>query len=145
MTEQDWDTWLTTAAWHDFNEKYHPGNWRGWYDFGLGALGDWGAHILDTIHQFLDLGLPYEIEAVHVKNPNDYFFPLETTLKFRFPSREEMPPVDITWYDGVANLPPFPEGYDSVTATVDNSIPPPGGVPQQTRPTSNREDLSRVK
>lgn len=133
MTDKDWDTWLTTAAWHDFNEKYHPGNWRGWYDFGLGALGDWGAHILDTIHQFLELGLPYEIQPVHTKNPNDYFFPLETTLKFRFPSRGEMPPVDITWYDGVENLPPFPEGYDSVTASVDNTIPPPGGVPQQTK------------
>ena len=133
MTEADWDTWLTTAAWHDFNGKYHPGNWRGWYDFGLGALGDWGAHILDTIHEFLELGLPYEIEAVHVKNLNDYFFPLETTLRFRFPSRGDMPPCDITWYDGVANLPPFPEGYDSVTATVDNTIPPPGGVAQQQR------------
>ncbi len=140
MTDQDWDTWLTTAAWHDFNEKYHPGNWRGWYDFGLGALGDWGAHILDSIHEFLDLGLPYEIDPVHVKNLNDYFFPLETTLKFRFPSREEMPPVDITWYDGVANLPPLPEGYDTVTATVDNTIPPPGGVQQQApqRPQGNQ-------
>jgi len=141
MTDQDWDTWLTTSAWHDFNEKYHPGNWRGWYDFGLGALGDWGAHILDTAHEFLELGLPYEIEAV-VKNPNDYFFPLETTLKFRFPSRGEMPPVDITWYDGVANLPPFPEGYDTVTATVDNTIPPPGGVPQQTRQSQTRRPQS---
>jgi len=134
MTEQDWDTWTTTAAWHDFNEKYHPGNWRGWYDFGLGALGDWGAHILDTIHEFLDLGLPYEIEPVHIKNLNDYFFPLETTLKFRFPSRGDMPPVDITWYDGVQNLPPVPEGYDTVTASVDNSIPPPGGVQQAPQP-----------
>ncbi len=134
MTDKDWDTWLTTAAFHDFNEKYHPGNWRGWYDFGLGALGDWGAHILDTIHQFLDLGLPYEIEPVHIKNLNDYFFPLESTIKFRFPSRGDMPPVDITWYDGVENLPPLPEGYDSVEATVDNTIPPPGGVPQQARP-----------
>lgn len=45
-----------------------------------------------------------------------------------------MPPVDITWYDGVENLPPLPEGYDSVEATVDRTIPPPGGVPQQARP-----------
>jgi len=131
MTDKDWDTWLTTAAYHDFNEKYHPGNWRGWYDFGLGALGDWGAHILDTIHQFLDLGLPYEIEPLHIKNLNDYFFPLESTIKFRFPSRGDMPPVDIIWYDGVENLPPLPDGYDSVEATVDRTIPPPGGVPQQ--------------
>lgn len=131
MTDKDWDTWLTTAAFHDFNEKYHPGNWRGWYDFGLGALGDWGAHILDTIHEFLDLGLPYEIEPVHLRNLNDYFFPLETTLKFRFPSRGDMPACDITWYDGVENLPPFPEGYDTVVATTDNTIPPPGGTREQ--------------
>ena len=44
----DWDTWLTTAQWHDFNGKYHPGNWRGWFDFGMGAIGDWAAHIIDT-------------------------------------------------------------------------------------------------
>jgi len=131
MTDKDWDTWLTTASYHDFNEKYHPGNWRGWYDFGLGALGDWGAHILDTIHEFLDLGLPYEIEPVHVRNLNDYFFPLESTIKFRFPSRGDMPACDITWYDGVENLPPVPEGYFSVNAAVDNNIPPPGGVNQQ--------------
>ena len=139
MTDKDWDTWLTTAAFHDFNEKYHPGNWRGWYDFGLGALGDWGAHILDTIHEFLDLGLPYEIEAVHVKNLNDYFFPLETTLLFRFPSRGDMPPVDITWYDGVQNLPPVPEGYFSVQAATDNTIPPPGGVTQKPSATQGKQ------
>lgn len=134
MTDKDWDTWLTTAAYHDFNEKYHPGNWRGWYDFGLGALGDWGAHILDTIHEFLDLGLPYEIEPMHVKNLNDYFFPLESTIRFRFPSRGDMPACDITWYDGVENLPPLPDGYFSVDAATDNTIPPPGGVTQQARP-----------
>jgi predicted dehydrogenase len=145
MTDKDWDIWLTTAAYHDFNEKYHPGNWRGWYDFGLGALGDWGAHILDTIHEFLDLGLPYEIEPVHVKNLNDYFFPLETTLLFRFPSRGDMPPCDITWYDGVQNLPPVPDGYFSVNATTDNTIPPPGGVPQQAAaPRGNQQRIPQA-
>ncbi|HEX2968085.1 MAG TPA: Gfo/Idh/MocA family oxidoreductase [Bacteroidales bacterium] len=143
MTDKDWDTWLTTAAFHDFNEKYHPGNWRGWYDFGLGALGDWGAHILDTIHEFLDLGLPYEIEPVHIKNLNDFFFPLETTLKFRFPSRGDMPPVDITWYDGVQNLPPLPEGYFSVEASVDKTIPPPGGQPVNDKPQPAKVEQKR--
>lgn len=146
MTEKDWDTWLTTAGYHDFNKKYHPGNWRGWYDFGLGALGDWGAHILDTIHEFLDLGLPYEIEPLHIKNLNDYFFPLESTIRFRFPSRGDMPPCDITWYDGVENLPPFPEGYDSVIATVDTTIPPPGGVPQPAKePAVKKEQPERPR
>jgi hypothetical protein len=142
MTDKDWDTWLTTAAYHDFNEKYHPGNWRGWYDFGLGALGDWGAHILDTIHEFLELGLPYEIEPLHVRNLNDYFFPLESTIRFRFPGRGDMPACDITWYDGVENLPPFPDGYFSVDAAVDNTIPPPGGVTEKPRQQQQRRPQS---
>lgn len=131
MTEKDWDTWLATAGYHDYNEMFHNGNWRGWYDFGMGALGDWGAHIIDTIHEFLELGLPYEINPLHVKNLNDYFFPLETTLQFRFASRGEMPPCDLTWYDGVDNLPPFPAGYDTVENAIDNKIPPPGGTKEQ--------------
>ncbi|HQK54174.1 MAG TPA: Gfo/Idh/MocA family oxidoreductase [Sedimentibacter sp.] len=131
MTDKDWDTWLSTAAYHEFNEKYHPGNWRGWYDFGLGALGDWGAHILDTIHEFLELGLPYEINPIHIRNHNDFFFPLESTILFRFPSRGDMPACDITWYDGVENLPPLPEGYDKVTVRTDTDIPSPGGAPEQ--------------
>ena len=111
----DWDTWLATAPGHDYNGKYHPGNWRGWYDFGMGAIGDWAAHIIDTCHQFLDLGLPYEIEPLKLTGANDFFFPKETTLRFKFPSRGEMPPVELTWYDGQKNFPPLPAGYGKTT------------------------------
>ena len=52
--EMDWDTWLCACPYHDYNAKYDQGNWRCWYDFGMGALGDWGAHILDTVHEFLN-------------------------------------------------------------------------------------------
>lgn len=107
----DWDTWLTGVPYHDFSDKYHYGNWRCWYDFGMGALGDWGAHILDTVHEFLELGLPYEVDPVMLKGHNDYFFPMSSTIRFRFPRRKEMPALDITWYDGVDNLPPLPQGY----------------------------------
>jgi predicted dehydrogenase len=120
----DWDTWLGTAMWHDFNKKYHPGDWRSWYDFGMGALGDWGAHILDTVHEFLALGLPYEVEPTYLKGSNDFFFPLSSTIKFRFGARGAMPPVDVTWYDGVDNLPPLPAGYGS--SERDPNIPPSG-------------------
>ena len=111
----DWDTWLTTSSWHDFNGKYHPGNWRGWFDFGLGALGDWGAHIVDTCHEFLQLGLPYEIDPVKITDGNDFFFPKETTLRFQFASRGNMPPVEMTWYDGENNFPTLPAGYGKTT------------------------------
>lgn len=117
----DWKTWLCAAPYHEYNEKYHQGEWRCWYDFGMGALGDWGAHILDTIHEFLELGLPYEISLVKENGHNDYFFPYSSTILFRFPQRKGMPPVDITWYDGLDNLPPIPAGYG--VSGLDPNIP----------------------
>jgi len=121
----DWDTWLMTSMYHDFSDKFHYGNWRGWYDFGMGALGDWGAHILDSIHEFLDLGLPYEVECLKADSHNDYFFPKASTILFKFPKRGKMPPLDITWYDGVNNVPQVPEGYGTVD--IDPNIPPVAG------------------
>lgn len=108
----DWDLWhTTTAKFHEFNSKYHPGNWRGWHDFGTGCFGDWGAHILDTIHQFLELGLPQTIEATKMVGRSDYIFPMESTIKFSFPARGSMPAMDIDWYDGVANKAPVPKEF----------------------------------
>ena len=110
-SNMDWNTWLGAVPFHDYNSKYHQGDWRCWYDFGMGVLGDWGAHILDTVHEFLDLGLPYEIKMLKAEGHNDYFYPYSSTILFRFPQRRDMPPVDITWYDGIDNLPPLPRGY----------------------------------
>jgi len=108
----DWDLWhTTTAKYHEFSSKYHPGNWRGWHDFGTGCFGDWGAHILDTIHQFLELGLPETIEATKLVGRNDYIFPMESTIRFKFPARGDMPAMDIDWYDGVKNKPPVPKEF----------------------------------
>lgn len=103
-----WDLWHTTAEERSFSERFHPGNWRGWYRYGMGALGDWAPHILDTAHRFLELGLPTEIEVVHLRQPNPYIFPLETTLKFNFAARGDKPPVEVYWYDGVDNAPTAP-------------------------------------
>lgn len=87
----------------------------------MGCLGDWGAHILDTVHEFLELGLPYEVSMKYANGHNDYFFPYSSTILFRFPQRKGMPPVDITWYDGLDNLPPIPAGYG--VSGLDPNIP----------------------
>jgi len=106
----DWDKWLTTAQYRPYNEKLHPGNWRSWYEFGNGAFGDWGPHILDTIHRFLELGLPEKVEAVKLIGPKENIFPMGSTIKFDFPARgKTMPAMDITWYDGIDNRPPRPK------------------------------------
>ncbi len=121
----DWDTWLAQVPFHDYNRNYINGDWRCWYDFGNGALGDWGAHILDTAHEFLKLGLPTEVSAVKLEGHNPYVFPMASTLSFKFPARGALPPVEITWYDGVKNFPELPAGYGK--SVVADDVPPPGG------------------
>ena len=123
----DWDLWHTTQQFHEFNGKYHPGNWRSWYDFGMGALGDWGAHLIDTIHEFLDLGLPTEITPVKFEGWNTYFFPMSSTINFKFPRRGKMPAMDITWWDGIGNYPPVPEGYG--ISEMSSDVPMINGKP----------------
>ena len=120
----DWNTWTSAAAYHGYNKDYHLGQWRCWYDYGMGALGDWGAHIIDTAHEFLNLGLPYEVEAVKLEGHNKFFFPMSSTIAFRFPQRGNMPALDITWYDGVNNIPSVPDGYG--VSELDPNIPPVG-------------------
>lgn len=119
--DMDWDTWLCAQQWHDYHQDYHQGQWRCWYDFGMGALGDWGAHLLDTVHEFLELGLPYEITMKYADGHNDYFYPFSSTILFKFGARNGMPPVDVTWYDGLDNLPPIPAGYG--VSGLDPNIP----------------------
>lgn len=121
----DWDTWLGVVKHHDYNHDFHMGQWRCWYDFGMGALGDWGAHILDTAHQFLDLGLPTEINPTYLKDHNPFFFPMSSTILFKFPERGTMPAVDVTWYDGLDNIPAVPEGYG--VSEIDPNIPTVAG------------------
>ena len=127
----DWDTWLMTAEHHDFHEDFINGQWRCWYDFGMGALGDWGAHTMDDSHQFLKLGLPIEVDPIKTEGHNPLFYPQATTLAFKFPKRENMPPLTLTWYDGVENLPIIPEGYG--TLDVDPNIPPVNGKVKPTK------------
>lgn len=121
----DWNVWLATAQHHNYNHGYCDGEWRSWLDFGNGALGDWGAHIFDTAHEFLNLGLPAEIDPVKLDGYSQFIFPQASTLSFKFPARGHLPPVELTWYDGVHNRPPLPAGFGA--GVVDPNIPPPTG------------------
>jgi predicted dehydrogenase len=104
----DWDLWHGAQPMHPFSTRLHPQTWRGWFDYGNGAFGDWGPHILDTSHRFLELGLPHTIEAVRRDQPTPYIFPQASTVRFDFAARGAKPPVEVWWYDGVANRPPLP-------------------------------------
>ncbi len=107
----DWDLWLSVAAPRPYSEAYAPRNWRGWYDFGAGALGDMACHVLDGAWWALrlDAAPRYSVEIVDATDRNAYSFPTSQVLRYRFPARAGMGPVDVYWYDG-ANLPPWPQG-----------------------------------
>ena len=107
----DWDTWLGTASYHAYSKDYVQGEWRSWYDFGNGCLGDWGAHTMDTMHRFFDLGLPTEIQIKDVQGWNPFVFPMQDTLKFRFAAKGRRPAIDLDWYEGLTNKPVLPKGY----------------------------------
>jgi predicted dehydrogenase len=123
----DWDTWLGQSPFHPFHKDYINGDWRCWYDFGNGALGDWGAHIIDSAHQFLDLGMPESVTLEMIKGHNSHVFPMSSTLKFHFPERsKKMPAMDLVWSEGVGNLPALPDGFNN-TKSNDKAAPASGG------------------
>jgi predicted dehydrogenase len=105
----DWDLWLGPAPERPFNHAYLPVVWRGWYDFGCGALGDMGCYSFDTIFRVLKLEAPTSVEASSSER-YDETLPLASIVYFNFPARGDLPPVRLTWYDG-GLLPPRPEGW----------------------------------
>src|SRR5206468_6956001 len=73
--------------------------WRGWWDFGTGALGDIGCHAFDPVFRALKLGAPLSVQASSTR-VNEETFPLASMVTYEFPARGELPPVKLTWYDG---------------------------------------------
>jgi predicted dehydrogenase len=100
--EMDWDRWLGPAMWRPYNRAYAPHDWRAWKAFGNGALGDMACHIMDPVYMALKLyeADEYTVEVVWEKGRNDETFPIATTIKYSFPARGNMGPVDVYWYDG---------------------------------------------
>jgi predicted dehydrogenase len=103
-----WDLWLGTAPKRPYVKGvYHPFNWRGWWDFGCGALGDMACHIMDPAYTALKLGYPSSVEAVSEGNNNETG-PKWSIITYQFPARGAMPPVKLIWYDG-NKMPPRPD------------------------------------
>jgi predicted dehydrogenase len=102
----EWDLFLGPAPSVEYHPVYHPFNWRGWVDWGCGAIGDMGAHLMDHAYWALDLGYPTSIETVSTPWEKACF-PMATKTYYEFPARGSKPPVKLTWYDG-GMFPPTP-------------------------------------
>ena len=118
-----WDLFLGVAPLVAYNPTYHPFSWRGWVDYGVSAIGDMGAHLIDQPFWALELGLPSSITASstqwggNIKAPASY--PLATTVQYDFPARGNRAAVRMNWYDG-GLLPPRPAMLpDDVTLNGD--------------------------
>jgi len=95
----DWNLFLGVAPSIEYHPVYHPFNWRGWVDWGVGAIGDMGAHLIDHSLWALDLGFPATIETVCTPF-NGVCYPHATMTMYEFPARGSRPAVKLTWYDG---------------------------------------------
>jgi hypothetical protein len=106
----NWDLFLGVGPKVDYHPIYHPFNWRGWSDWGMGPIGDMGAHLIDHSMWALKLGYPTTIETISTPF-NRASYPSATMTFYEFPERQadgrKLPPVKLTWYDG-GLMPPKP-------------------------------------
>jgi predicted dehydrogenase len=116
----DWDLWLGPAPERPFHRAYLPFVWRGWHDFGCGALGDMGQYSFDTIFRVLKLGAPTNVEASSTERTGETL-PQASIIRWHFPARGEMPPVKLTWYDGGLR-PPRPDELEADRPLSDEGL-----------------------
>jgi predicted dehydrogenase len=135
----DWDLWLGPAPQRPYNPAYLPFVWRGWWDFGTGALGDIGCHAMDPVFRALKFGAPLSVQASSTR-VNEDSFPLGSIVTWQFPARSadpqsinrfteglqgaqaggiDMPPCKLVWYDGGLR-PPRPDSLPDGANMGDN-------------------------
>jgi len=105
----DWDLWLGPAPVRPYkNRVYHPARWRGWIDFGNGALGDWCCHLMNAFYKILEPGFPVSVECISQTGPAIDSYPKGKTVKWEFAAAGDRPAFDAYWYDGVNKPPQMP-------------------------------------
>ena len=82
-----------------YNPTFTPYNWRGYFDFGTGQLGNWGIHVLGPVNMALQLGAPTSVELLRQVDSSQWTFPTRAVLRYDFPARGKMPPVSVYWHD----------------------------------------------
>ena len=108
--ELAWDTWLGAAPVRPYKKDvYHPFKWRGWIDFGCGALGDMGCHTLNAMFMALEPGYPTSVEPISDSGMHKESYPQSAALKWLFPSNGKRPGFTLFWYDGGRKPPRPPE------------------------------------
>ncbi|MCX5645620.1 MAG: Gfo/Idh/MocA family oxidoreductase [Phycisphaerae bacterium] len=116
----NWDAWLGPAHWRPYHRAYVPHDWRGWWEFGSGAMGDMAVHNADPAFFCLDLGAPSAVETVS-SGSHDETLPKWSIITYYFPAKGDRPAVKMVWYDG-GKLPPRPPELEDGRELGDNGI-----------------------
>jgi hypothetical protein len=118
--ELDWNLWLGAAPVRPYNPVYCPRSWRGWFDYGTGALGDMAIHNMDPAFYALDLGAPVATEA-ETSALKKESYPAWEIITYEFAAKGNRPAVKLKWYDG-GKMPPDPPGFEAGQKLADNGI-----------------------
>lgn len=130
----DWNLWLGNAPTRPFSEWYTPYNWRGFYDFGTGQIGNWATHTAGPLHTALQLGAPESVECVSQVGASKFTFPTRGVVRLDFPARGPMPAVSVYYHEAVR--PGDPEAYRVPGMENETILPPTDNLADKGRPTS---------
>ncbi|MBN8733863.1 MAG: Gfo/Idh/MocA family oxidoreductase [Acidobacteria bacterium] len=133
-TTLDWNLWLGNAPARPFSEWYIPYNWRGFYDFGTGQIGNWATHTAGPVHTALQLGAPESVECVNQAGKSQYTFPSRGVVRLDFPARGPMPPVSVYYHEAVR--PNDPEAFRVPGMEKETILPPTDNLAEKGRPTA---------
>ena len=134
----DWDLWIGSANMRAFSNDYVPYNWRGFFDFGTGHLGNWGIHALGPVNLALQLGAPSSVELLRQENQSKWTFPSSAVIKFDFPQRGGLPPVSVFWHDSASA--DAPDAYKVPGLESELLLPRSGNLGEKGRGTAPRMD-----
>jgi len=128
----NWDLWLGAATMRPFSPWYVPYNWRGFYDFGTGQIGNWATHTAGPVHTALQLGSPTSIECVAQVGKSDITFPTRGIVRLDFPARGGMAPVKVFYHD--STQPDDAEAYRVPGMENEVILPPVNNLSDKGRP-----------
>ena len=139
----DWDLWLGSASMRPFSSWYVPYNWRGFYDFGTGQIGNWATHTAGPVQTALQLGAPTSVECVTEEGRSSLTFPTRATIRLDFPARGAMPPVKVYYHE--SSRPEDPDAFRVPGMENETVLPPVDNLGDKGRPMGGRRGGGRAE
>lgn len=133
----DWQAWLGSAPMRPYSSYYVPYNWRGFYDFGTGQIGNWATHTAGPVHHALQLGAPVSVEAVSQAGASKITFPDRAIIRLDFPARGGMPAVKVFYHDSARAT--DPDVYHVPGMENEVILPPSNNLTEKGRPMGGRQ------